>query len=148
MIFSFPCVQKPPRTAKRGKTPTTGSKLHLAGQAPAPSRDPLSKVKLEDKTLAELTERARRRGVQEGIKIGQKGSAEKIKESAEKIKERDRQIKEQKSQIEQLTNQLALDATHLLLAGECRDLSALSISALTAHNNRLPEENDQLETQG
>ena len=49
-------------------------------------------------------------------------SAGKNRESAEKIKEQDQQVKEQKAQIERPTNQLAVEATHLLLVDDCCDV--------------------------
>ena len=49
------------------------------------------------------------------------------------------------SQIKRLTAELALEAAHLLLAGQRSDLSATLISALTAHNSRQRKENPRLE---
>ena len=56
-------------------------------------RDPLQKV--NDKTRADHTEKARKRGLEEGIEIGKW-------ESAEKINAQDTLIKEQNSQIKRL----------------------------------------------
>ena len=48
-------------------------------------------------------------------------------------------------QIKRLTAELALEAAHLLLAGQRSDPSATSISALTTDNNRQREENAYFE---
>ena len=113
------------------------------GVDPSPSRDtrlvhrdPLRKV--NDKTRADHTEKARKRGLEEGIEIGKRGSAE-------KIKAQDTLIKEQNSQIKRLIAELALESGHLLLAGQRSDLSATLISAHTADNRRQCEETTKLE---
>ena len=90
-----------PSTAKRGGPPTAW--IHLV------KRNPLFKV--YDKTRADRTGQARKRGLEEGIEIAKQ-------ESAEKSKEWDTLIKEQNSQIKRLTEELALEAAHLLLAGQ------------------------------
>ena len=54
-------------------------------------------------------------------------------------------IKKQEQQIKRLTDQLTPEAAHLLLADQRSDLSATSISALTADNNRQREEKARLE---
>ena len=91
--------------------------------------------------------KARAKGVEEGIAIGKRGSAEKIVDQNTQIKERDQTINKQEKQIKRLTDQLALEAAHLLLAGQRSHLSATSISSLTADNNRQREENAGLEQQ-
>ena len=119
------------------QSPSRYSRLKVAGQAPARTRDP----------RAERTVRARVKGVEEGIEIGKRESAEKIEDQNTLIKERDIKIKKQEKQINRLTDQLALEAAHLLLAGQRSDLSATSMSTLTADNNRQREENARLEKQ-
>ena len=78
----------------------------------------------------------------QGIQIGKR-------ESAEKIKEQETLIKERNSQVKRLTAELALEAARLLLAarvaGQHSDLSASFISALNLDNNRQRKENAQLE---
>ena len=113
------------------------------GVDPSPSRDtrlvkrdPL--IRVNNKTRADRTAKARKKGLEEGIEIGKQ-------ESAGKIKERDTLIKTQNSHIKQLTAELVLEAAHLLPAGQQSDLSATSISSLTADNNRQRGENAQLE---
>ena len=56
--------------------------------------------------------KARAKGVEEGIAIGKRGSAEKIVDQNTQIKERDQTINKQEKQIKRLTDQLALDAAH------------------------------------
>ena len=126
-------------------SPSRDSRLKVAGQSPGRSRDPISKVK--DNSRAERTVRARSKEVEEGIQIGKRELAEKIEDQNTLIKERDIKIKKQEKQINRLTDQLALEAAHLLLAGQRSDLSATSMSTLTADNNRQREENARLEKQ-
>ena len=92
------------------------------GVDPSPSRDschvkrdPLLKV--TDKTRSGSTEKAGKSSLEEGIEIGKR-------ESAEQIKEQDTLIKKQ---IKQLIAEFALEAAHLLLAGQRSDLSATSV---------------------
>ena len=87
-------------------------------------RDPLLKV--NDKTRADRTEKARKSDLEEGIETGKR-------ESAENIKEQDALIKEQNLQVKRLTAEFALGAAHLLLAGQRSPLSATWISSLTAN---------------
>ena len=74
-------------------------------------------------------------------------SAKKIEELTTLIQELDRRIKKQEKYIKSLTDQLALEAKHLLPTSQRSDLRATSISALTADNNRQHEENALLEQQ-
>ena len=107
-------------------------------QAASPTRDCLSNLKIKDRSQKARQEAAIKQGLEEGIEIGKQ-------ESAGKIKERDTLIKTQNSHIKQLTAELVLEAAHLLPAGQQSDLSATSISSLTADNNRQRGENAQLE---
>ena len=105
---------------------------------------------MKDKSPAE---RARARGIEEGIKICQRESAEKILGQNTLIKERDKKSSLEEAGetnqllIKRLTDQLALETARLLLAGQRSDLSATLISALTADNNRQREANARLEQQ-
>ena len=92
-------------------------------------RDPLLKV--SDKAPADHPEKARKTGLEEGIEIGKR----KIAGNQQAKSRRDTLIKEQNSQIKRLSAELALEAAHLVLAGQHSDRSATLISALTADNN-------------
>ena len=85
----------------------------VAGQPPARSRDPINKVK--ETSRAERTVRARVKGVEEGIQIGKRKSAEKIEEQKTLIKERDEKIKKEEKQIKGL--QITCAHITALLAG-------------------------------
>ena len=101
-------------------------------------RNGLSKV--NDRSRAERRECVRKRALEEGIEIGKK-------ESADKIKQQDTRIKEQTSQIKKLTEQLAQEAAHLLLANQLSDLLTEQLAqkkeevvTVTGHNAQLRSE--------
>ena len=102
----------------------------LRGRVPSSSSscDPVKKIK--DKTRAERTKRAKRRGIKEGIKFGKRESAGKIKEQDTLIKEWDQQIKEQKPQIKLLAAELLLEAANSTQCSEiCSQVNAGQRSA-------------------
>ena len=92
-------------------------------------KDPLRKIK--NRSRNKRTEGTRLKALAEGIEIGKQESADKIEE--------------QKEQINRLSEQLALEAAHLLLANQRSDLRARLISTLTADADRQREENTRLE---
>ena len=109
-------ISKRPASEDRGgvgasdgvdQSPSRDSRLKVAGQAPARSCNPIKKVKANPR--AERTMRARAKGVEEGIEIGKRESAEKIEDRNTLIKKRDKNIKKQEKQIKRLTDQLALE---------------------------------------
>ena len=93
-------------------------------------KDTLRNIK--NRSRNKRTEGARLKALAEGIEIGKQ-------ESADKIEEQDQQIKEQKERINRLSEQLALEAAHLLLANQRSDLRARLISTLTADADRQRE---------
>ena len=93
-------------------------------------KDTLRNIK--NRSRNKRTEGARLKALAEGIEIGKQ-------ESADKIEEQDQEIKEQKERINRLSEQLALEAAHLLLANQHSDLRARSISTLTADADRQRE---------
>ena len=84
-----------------------------ADPSPPTVKGPLKNIsnRLQNKS----TEGARNKALEEGIEIGKQ-------ESADEIEEQDQQIKEQKERIKRLSEQLALEAAHLSLANQRRDL--------------------------
>ena len=101
-------------------------------------KDPLRNIKTRSRN--KRTEGASLKALAEGIEIGKQESAD-----SDKIEDQDQQIKEQKERINRLSEQLALEAAHLLLANQRSDLRARSISTLTADADRQREENTRLE---
>ena len=79
------------------------SRMQVACQAPALSRDPIKKLK--DNSRAERTVKSRAKGVEEGIYIGKRDSAgisRKIEHQNTQIKERDKKINKQEKQIKSM----------------------------------------------
>ena len=103
-----------------------------ADPSPLTVKDPLRNI--NNRSRNKHTEGARIKALAEGIEIDEQ-------ESADKIEEQDQQIKELKERINRLSEQLVLEAAHLLLANQRSDLRATPISTLTADADRQLEVN-------
>ena len=95
-------------------------------------------VQSKNRKRSARTAGTRNKAIAEGIELGRR-------ESADKIREQDQVIQEQKERIKRLTEQLALETAHFLLADQRSEISAASASALSADCARLRGENSQLE---
>ena len=83
-------------------------------------KDPLRKIK--NRSRNKRTEGTRLKALAEGIEIGKQESADKIEE--------------QKEQINRLSEQLALEAAHLLLANQRSDIRIRDLSQENEKNNK------------